>query len=328
MLLSGLPPLVRQGDALPAQFTAAQHHRSRARGRRCARRVEGLTEPLAPQTVTLAAGEARVVEWPIQVPPTAETLRYTIEASAPDGPTDRLAVTQRVLPAVPVRTLQATLLRWEPAPGWAERRRRARADPPADALPDRGGIDVAAAASLGGTLEPLAKWLRDYPYSCLEQKVSVAVGLGDATRWQEVSAALPSYVDGDGLLKFFPTMQTGSEVLTAYVLAISNAAGWTLPPSVQDKMVDGLRGFVDGSIRARLAAAPRPIWCCASSPPSRRWRASAAPSPIMLDSITHRAQPVADLGGARLVEHPAARAGDRRTATRACAPPSRSCARA
>jgi uncharacterized protein YfaS (alpha-2-macroglobulin family) len=241
MLLSGLPPVVRQGDVLPARFTLRNTTKDAQQVEvRC--RVEGLAEPLPAQQVALDAGAARVVEWTIAVPPTAATLRYTVEASAAGGPADRLAVSQRVLPAVPVRTLQATLARWEP--NW-----RLPIQRPADALPDRGGIDVAASASLAGGLEPLRQWLRDYPYSCLEQKVSVAVGLGDPTRWQEIGAALPAYLDADGLLKFFPTMDAGSEVLTAYVLAVSKAAGWTLPPSVQEKMVGGLRGFVDGSVR-------------------------------------------------------------------------------
>ena len=241
MLLSGLPPVVRQGDALPAQFTL-RNTTDRAQDVDVRLSVDGLAAPLAPQRVSLAAGAAQVVEWPIQVPPDAETLRYAIDAIAAGGPADRLAVTQRVLPAVPVRTLQATLLRWEPNLRVPVRR-------PPDALPDRGGVDVAGAASLGGSLEPLREWLRKYPYSCLEQKVSIAVGLADPARWQDIVGALPSYVDADGLLKYFPTMDTGSEVLTAYVLSISNAAGWTLPPTVQEKVVGGLRGFVDGSVK-------------------------------------------------------------------------------
>jgi alpha-2-macroglobulin len=241
MLLSGLPPVVRQGDVLPAQFTLRNTTQATQQVEvRC--QVDGLAEPLPPQQVSLDAGAARVVEWTITVPPTADTLRYTIEASAAGGPSDRLAVSQRVLPAVPVRTLQATLVRWEP-------NLRMPIERPADALPDRGGVDVAASASLAGSLEPLHQWLLDYPYSCLEQKVSIAVGLGDEKRWQEVSAALPSYLDAEGLLKFFPTMDAGSEVLTAYVLSVSKAAGWTLPASVQEKMISGLRGFVDGSVR-------------------------------------------------------------------------------
>jgi len=241
MLLSGLPPLARQGDRFPAQFTL-RNTTERAVDVTVRGEVEGLTAPLAAQTVALAAGEARVVAWPIDVPPGVEALRYTVEASTPGGPSDRLRVSQQVRPAVPVRTLQATLLRWEPS-------LRVPVARPVDALPDRGGIDVAASASLGGTLAPLEQWLRQYPYTCLEQKVSIAVGLGDAARWQEISAALPSYSDADGLLKFFPTMTTGSEVLTAYVLAVSNAAGWKVPQGLEDKMAAGLRGFVDGSIR-------------------------------------------------------------------------------
>jgi uncharacterized protein YfaS (alpha-2-macroglobulin family) len=277
MLFSGLPPLVRQGDRLPAQFTL-RNTTERALEIEVRGSVEGLAEPLPPQRVSLAAGEARVVEWPLEIPAVAERLRYTIEASAPDGPADRLAVTQRVLPAVPVRTLQATLLRWEP-------RLRVPIAAPADALPDRGGVDVAAAASLGGTLDPLATWLREYPYTCLEQKVSVAVGLGDPARWHEVAAALPSYLDGDGLLKFFPTMTAGSEVLTAYVLAISHAGGWTLPASVQEKVVNGLRGFVDGSIR-RDSALQAPDLALRKLMAVEALARVGSAEPELLDSIT------------------------------------------
>jgi uncharacterized protein YfaS (alpha-2-macroglobulin family) len=95
----------------------------------------------------------------------------------------------------------------------------------------------------------MQQWLRAYPYSCLEQQTSIAVGLGDAARWNALVAALPSYTDADGLLKYFPTMTAGSDVLTAYVVAVSHAAGLALPAAVQEKLTGGLRAFVDGSIR-------------------------------------------------------------------------------
>jgi uncharacterized protein YfaS (alpha-2-macroglobulin family) len=276
MLLSGLPPLVRQGDALPAQFTV-RNTTERPLDVAVQGHVDGLAEPLSPQSVTLAPGEARVVAWPITVPVTADTLRYTVEATAADGPSDRLSVAQRVVPAVPVRTLQATLLRAEPD------LRLPVARPP-DALPDRGGIQIAASASLGGTLAPLAAWLRAYPYSCLEQRVSVAIGLGDDARLREVAAALPSYADGDGLLKYFPTMSSGSDVLTAYVLAISNAAGWTLPAAVQQGMVNGLRAFVDGSIQRDSALASPDLVLRKLAAVEALARVGQA-KPAMLDSI-------------------------------------------
>jgi uncharacterized protein YfaS (alpha-2-macroglobulin family) len=276
MLLSGLPPLVRQGDSFPAQFTA-RNTTERALDVTLQGHVDGLSEPLSPQSLTLAPGEARVVAWPVIVPVTADALQYTVEASAADGPSDRISVAQKVAPAVPVRTLQATLMRSEPGLRVPIRR-------PADAMPDRGGVAVAASSSLGGNLAPLQTWLRTYPYSCLEQKVSVAVGLGDEARWREVTAALPSYADGDGLLKYFPTMSTGSDVLTAYVLAISNAAGWALPASVQDGMVGGLRAFVDGSIQRDSALATPDLVLRKLAAVAALARVGHA-EPAMLDSI-------------------------------------------
>src|SRR5262249_30807781 len=84
---------------------------------------------------------------------------------------------------------------------------------------------------------------------CLEQRVSRAVALGDEATWREVTAALPGFQDRDGLLKFFPTQAEGSEVLTSYVLAVADAAGWALPKDARDGMLGGLRRFADGKLR-------------------------------------------------------------------------------
>ncbi|MBX3027177.1 alpha-2-macroglobulin [bacterium] len=243
MLLSGLPPLVRHGDRFPAQFTlrntTPQSLSVRVAGRIVpAGQDEGT--PLPEQEVELPGGTALVVDWLLEVPSYGDTLRYEIEASA-GGATDRLAVTQQVRDAVPVRTLQATLLRAEQPIAMPIQR-------PADAEPDRGGIDVAAAASLGGLSEGVQEYLRGYRYGCLEQQTSVAVGLDDDARWKTIAASLPSYTDGDGLLKYFPDMSAGSEVLTAYVLSVVSAQGWEIPTASRDKMIEGLEGFVAGRI--------------------------------------------------------------------------------
>jgi hypothetical protein len=146
-----------------------------------------------------------------------------------------------VRPAVPVRTFQATLLQLDkPARQPVER--------PADALPGRGGVDLHLAPSLARSLDGVREWMRGYPYTCLEQRVSRAVALDDEAMWRNIAAALPSYTDGDGLLKYFPIMPAGSEVLTAYVLAVTNEAGLALPPDVREKMTSGLTKFVNGAI--------------------------------------------------------------------------------
>jgi uncharacterized protein YfaS (alpha-2-macroglobulin family) len=56
------------------------------------------------------------------------------------------------------------------------------------------------AEGLNGVID----YMKHYPYSCMEQKISVAVALQDANLWKRVMAQLPSHLDSDGLVKYFP----------------------------------------------------------------------------------------------------------------------------
>jgi uncharacterized protein YfaS (alpha-2-macroglobulin family) len=206
-------------------------------------RADGLPAALAPQAVALAGGEARAVGWDVAAPAGIDTLRWEVEAGEErGGGADRVRVSQRVVPVVPVRTYQATLARWD----GPLREPVAR---PADAQPGRGGIQVAFAPTLVGGLDGVRDWMRRYPYTCLEQTVSRAVALRDRARWDALAQKLPAYLDDDGLLKYFPTMTWGSEVLTAYALAVSHEAGWPIPDPARGRMQDALRRFVEGSLR-------------------------------------------------------------------------------
>jgi uncharacterized protein YfaS (alpha-2-macroglobulin family) len=151
-----------------------------------------------------------------------------------------------VRPPTPVRTYQATLLRAsreQPITQAVER--------PADALAGRGGIDVALGRSLVTSLDGVRRWMGSYPYTCLEQRVSRAVALGDAALWKTVAASLPAHQDGDGLLKYFPAMTDGSDVLTSYVLSVTRAAGLAVPADVRTRMEEGLERFVSGMLSRR-----------------------------------------------------------------------------
>ncbi|HVO23486.1 MAG TPA: alpha-2-macroglobulin, partial [Candidatus Margulisiibacteriota bacterium] len=177
-----------------------------------------------------------------------------------------------------VRTFQATLVQ-------LDKPVRQPVERPADALPGRGGVNVRLAPSLTSGLDGVREWMRGYPYTCLEQRVSRAVALNDEALWRDIAAALPSYTDGDGLLKYFPTMQSGSDGLTAYVLAITNEAGFALPTDVQEKMTIGLKKFVNGAIVRQSALR-------ATDLPMRKLAAAAAlarveknPQPVLVGSI-------------------------------------------
>ena len=181
---------------------------------------------------------------------------------------------------MPVRTYQATLLRI----GEADRAVRSRGRPTRS--PDVGGLAVTLSPSLVAGLDGVRQWMRDYPYACLEQRTSRAVALGDPKLWQGVIADLPSYTDSDGLLKYFPNMEQGSDVLTSYFLALTNEAGLKIPSNSLDTIRKGSRRL---RRRARWCAMnpwPASTCRCASWRRSRRWRASGKAKPGMLGTIT------------------------------------------
>ena len=109
---------------------------------------------------------------------------------------------QRVLPAVPLTVRQATLAQLDgplTLPVAA----------PADALTDtqgalRGGLRMSLQPTLAEGLPAVREWFVNYPFACLEQKTSKAIGLRDAKLWQTVLAQLPTYLDSDGLANYFP----------------------------------------------------------------------------------------------------------------------------
>jgi uncharacterized protein YfaS (alpha-2-macroglobulin family) len=244
MVLPGIAPIAREGDRMRSEVTV-RNASDRAMAVVVTGRVAGLARPLETRAIALGAGQAETVGWDVSVPIGMSSLRWEIEA-AERGAADRVAVTQKVVPAVPVRVHQAALTR-------LDQPLRRTVERPADAVPGRGGIAVALAPTLVDGLGPVRDWMARYPYTCLEQQISRAVALRDERLWQEIAGALPGYLDRDGLLKYFPNADQGSEVLTAYALAIAHAADWMLPPAVRASAEAGLQKFVRGAIARRSA---------------------------------------------------------------------------
>ncbi|NKI94433.1 MG2 domain-containing protein [Rhizobacter sp. SG703] len=270
-VLSGLPPLVRDGDRFSAMLTLRNTttHEMKVRatlagsansGGEQGRDIVRTPIELPPQDVVLPAGGAKELVWPVDVP--AEVFSIAWEAGAEelagsdqakDRAKDKLKLTQLVSAAVPVRVLQATLSQLDgpfTLPVAA----------PADALPGtgikRGGLNVGVQPKLTGALPGIRRYFETYPFICLEQKTSKSVGLKDAKLWAGVANALPTYLDSDGLASYFPPRAEdgarGSDRLTAYVLAATHEAGFELPPTARDSMLDGLTAFVEGRIERKF----------------------------------------------------------------------------
>lgn len=239
MLLSGLPPLVREDDRFRAGFTL-RNTSEQELAVQLAASVSG--KALAPQSVSIAPGQAREIGWDYTVPAGAPELVWDVSATAgAAGGSDKLRVRQSVKPAVPVRVLQATLLQLDGPQSM-------RVAMPADAVAGRGGVQVLFSSRLGNELPGVRDYMGAYPYTCLEQQVSRSVALRDKELWQRTAGKLASHLDGDGLLKYFPLMQQGSDALTAYVLSVADEAGYALPEYQKERMLEGLAAFASGRI--------------------------------------------------------------------------------
>ncbi len=241
MILSGVPPLAREGDHMPLEFSL-RNTTSRPMSVAVSGSAPGVTA-LAQQMVDLGPGEVKQVKWTVDVPSGVSEIRYALSAKDKQSSSgDQIQVLQKVVPAVPVRVYQATLAQ-------IDGKFETPVEKPSDALPGKGGIRAVMDSTLLTGLDGVRAYMSEYPYNCLEQRTSRAVALKDQAAWQKVVSDLPTYLDSDGLAKYFPSIwATGSEVLTAYLLSISNEAGWEIPASSKKKMIEGMKRFVEGKI--------------------------------------------------------------------------------
>jgi alpha-2-macroglobulin len=243
MILSGIPPLVREKDRFLAGVTIrnASQKTMKIEAGVTIREIPG-GKPFEPLQITLLAGEAKEIGWEITVPLGVEKLDYEVVAKEIDGTAhDRLKVSQKVAKAVLLRTVQATLSRIK-GPWHLDVAR------PAGALAGIGGITLLLKPRISDGLGGLSEYMKNYPFTCLEQKISKAIALHDREGWRSLMVELPSYLDDSGLAKFFPVMHLGSDTLTAYLLAISQEAGQEIPPQLKDKMIKGLTDFIEGRV--------------------------------------------------------------------------------
>ncbi|MES2150110.1 MAG: MG2 domain-containing protein [Pseudomonadota bacterium] len=249
MLFAGLPPFVREGDQFAAMVTARNGGERTLTLDVSAAMLAGAAEKtVGTQRLTLKAGEASTLSFPAAVPFDLDKLNWNISATEVGGPgvpaRDALKFVQTVGAAHPVRLYQQTLVQLEPGKALNFPVQR-----PVGAIAGRGGLDVRLVNSLGGDLGGIQEWSKRYPFTCLEQRASVAVALEDATRWKGVMNSLPSYLDSDGLARYFPmAWLQGDDALTAYILTIADEAGYEIPEGPRHQMLRGLENFVGGRI--------------------------------------------------------------------------------
>ena len=241
MVLSGLPPLVREGDRFKAGFTL-RNTTNRSMEVDVSAKADGISAPLIPLAVSLTPGEAKEIGWETTVSLGIETMNWEVEIRERGTyEVDRIRVTQKVVPVVPVSTFQATLTQ-------LEKDFHLSVERPKDAVPGRGGVRVALRPKISDGLSGVIDYMKRYPYTCMEQKISAAVALRNENLWNRRMSELPSYLDGDGLVKYFPSCRLGCPMLTSYMIAIAHEAGWSIPDETKEKMETALRNFIEGKL--------------------------------------------------------------------------------
>ena len=258
-LISGLPPVVREKDRYSALLTVRN---ATARAMTVEVTAKAGTQTLPAREVKLAAESAAELVWTHEAPEGETPLAWEFEANEKSGAQagtakDHLRVAQQVAPAIPVAVQQASFVRVD---GVLE----VPAAVPAGAVSGKngplGGIEVALSAKLSTPPPGVKRFFEAYPFACLEQKTSVAIGLRDAARWKQVVEALPTYLDSNGLARYFPgdgQGNNGSPVLTAYLLDLAQAVDaddFRLPPEIAQRMMRGLTAFAEGRIKAEYWA--------------------------------------------------------------------------
>jgi uncharacterized protein YfaS (alpha-2-macroglobulin family) len=185
----------------------------------------------------LEPGQAQRVAWPVLVPEGVERLEWDIRAdSDPSGESDRIRLSQKVEPALPVTVRQANLLALR---GPTE---LPLIQPDAQDL-QRPHLQVALSESLvTAALPEVRRWMASYPYQCLEQQANQHISSGNRAAWAALMNKLPDYLDDRGLARYFAEHHLqGSEMLSALLLDLSHASGWPVPAESRKRLLQGLK---------------------------------------------------------------------------------------
>ena len=245
-ILSGLPAVVREGDSYDAEFTV-RNSSPQAQTIALSISAEGLAASHQ-QTLNLAANSAQVITVPVVVLENSRQVTWQVTAQSALY-RDALKVTQKVLPAVPLQLTSSSLTQISPNKPY----QTTIAPLPAKALVGS-KVVIEMQPNLAGTLGHVRDWFHYYPYACLEQKTTAAAGLQDAAVWAEIMSDLPTYLDKDGLAKFYPSEgeTEGSSFLTAHVLRLAKALNWQIPEDSRNKMLNALQAYAEGKLSQEI----------------------------------------------------------------------------
>ncbi len=239
-IISGLPPLVREGDSFQATLTLRN---GTARAMTVSVAGKNGSTPLDAKKMKLDPGGMAETSWVVKAAEGINSQTWEFTANEDGGASqDRLRIVQQIAPQAPVTVQQATFTR-------IDGKYEVSTVMPDGALPGKGGMEVSLSSKLATPPAGLKRFFEEYPFSCLEQQTSISIGLQDPKRWQQIVDTLPGYLDKHGLARYFPGDGPGSATLTAYLLDMSSLSGFPIPQDSRERMLNALMAFAEGRIK-------------------------------------------------------------------------------
>lgn len=243
IIMPGLAGVTRQGDDFMATFTIRNASEQKQDLQLSLETSPKSASTNAAQKISLEPGAAKEVFWKVKAPVGTE-LSYVMTAKNSQGKVlDEVKKTQKILTLQSPRIFQSEFGQWPDLKALALQQ-------PVGALAGQSSIIVEVNKSLGGSDSGIREFWKNYVYSCLEQQISRAVSLQDKKLWQKLDDQLSTYMDGNGLLRYFPrdTLE-GSVNLTIYVTALAHEAGFKFSEANENRLLDTLSSYAEGRLR-------------------------------------------------------------------------------
>lgn len=242
MILPGLSGVSREGDEFTAGFTI-RNASKQVHDLDLSLKLNPAMETSGAQKVHLNPGETKEVSWKIRAAQ-AGKIEYILTAKNAQGKIlDEIKKVQKVLPLREARIYQSE---WG---SWPEFAKLSLRQPP-DAELQKSSIFIELSEGLGGSQAGIKEFWKHYEYNCLEQQVSRAVSLNDKKMWQKIEEKIGTYMDGNGLLRYFPSSYSkGSINLTSYIMSVAQEAGFVFREETENRMLQALSSYAEGRLK-------------------------------------------------------------------------------
>ncbi len=232
-ILAGIPNQIREGENLVSEWTLRN---STSTEKKVVFELKPSWRTPIRKTVTIAArGSERITE---SLPfPESATASLAIEGTLLD------AGNNQVYDRASFKPKLESIERWSVLQGKVGTIQGTVTEP----ISAGHRVQVALQRTFLPDLSGAREYMKTYPYSCFEQKLSKSVVLNQESFWNETWTKANPYFDHNDLLRFFPDSRMGgSDFINQYALTLAKRTGWKIPAETRSRVISGLTTYALG----------------------------------------------------------------------------------